>query len=160
MIFTSKQNWEGALTYEYESQEYPTTCKIGYKSGVQAAESQQDTADGKNLILLQFRWRIPFIKSKEPDELSVHVRIFSLQYIANLQCKLKLGQKMYYVGARIKTTTHRSEFQKFTSISALIHTLSQCRSTHITLDGFLKLIKMGFLKNDLENFNCLFLKKV
>jgi hypothetical protein len=25
---------------------------------------------------------------------------------------------------------------------------------------YLTLIKMGFLKNDLENFNCLFLKKV
>ncbi len=28
------------------------------------------------------------------------------------------------------------------------------------LQCFLTLIKMGFLKNDLENFNCLFLKKV
>ncbi len=38
-------------------------------------------------------------------------------------------------------------------------TLAQVpRSGHATVP--LTLIKMGFLKNNLENFNCLFLKKV
>ncbi len=42
--------------------------------------------------------------------------------------------------------------------------LSNCKKTLIvfaTLEKYtLTLIKMGFLKNDLKNFNCLFLKKV